>query len=77
MVWTLGMKYISNDSSVPQIPPLTNKSIVTIHAFISLKDIYISVPFNKAEVDKFLKEFSVYCLTCTYFKTKKKKINWF
>ncbi|XP_050056969.1 uncharacterized protein LOC114132611 isoform X5 [Aphis gossypii] len=58
-----GMKYISNDISIPLIPPLTNKSIVTIHAFISLKDIYISVPFNKAEVDKFLKDFSVYCLT--------------
>ncbi|XP_026816248.1 uncharacterized protein LOC113555865 isoform X3 [Rhopalosiphum maidis] len=58
-----GMKYISNDISVPLIPPLTNKSIVTIHAFISVKDIYISVPFNKAEVDKFLKDFSVYCLT--------------
>ncbi|XP_060870995.1 uncharacterized protein LOC132945306 isoform X4 [Metopolophium dirhodum] len=60
---TSGMKYISNDITVPPIPPLTNKCIITIHAFISLKDIYISVPFNKAEVDKFLKDFSVYCLT--------------
>uniref|UniRef100_A0A2H8TG30 Tudor domain-containing protein 1 n=1 Tax=Melanaphis sacchari TaxID=742174 RepID=A0A2H8TG30_9HEMI len=58
-----GMKYISNDISVPLIPPLTNKSIVTIHAFISLKDIYITLPFDKTEVDKFLKDFSVYCLT--------------
>ncbi|KAL4112570.1 hypothetical protein QTP88_016325 [Uroleucon formosanum] len=60
---TSGMKYISNDITVPLIPPLTNKCIITIHAFISLKDIYISVPFNKVEVDKFLKDFSVYCLT--------------
>lgn len=66
------MKYISNDISIPLIPPLTNKSIVTIHAFISLKDIYISVSFNKAEVNKFLKDFSVYCLTCMYFKSKNK-----
>ncbi|XP_022162071.1 uncharacterized protein LOC111027893 isoform X3 [Myzus persicae] len=60
---TSGMKYISNNITVPLIPPLTNKCIITIHAFISLKDIYISVPFNKTEVDKFLKDFSVYCLT--------------
>lgn len=60
------MKYISNDITIPLIPQLTNKCIITIHAFISLKDIYISVPFNKDEVDMFLKDFSVYCLTCEY-----------
>lgn len=61
------MKYISNDISIPQIPPLTNKSIVTIHTFLSLKNIYIKVPFQKSEVDKFIKDFSVLCLTCMYF----------
>lgn len=61
------MKYISpHDISIPSIPPLMNKSIVTIHAFISLKDIYISVPLNVSEVNKFMKDFSVFCLTSMY-----------
>lgn len=65
-IWCLGMKYISHDISIPSIPLLMNKSIVIIHAFVSLKDIYISVPFNVSEVNKFIKEFSLFCLTCMY-----------
>lgn len=60
----LGMKYLSYERIIPQIPPLTNKSTVTIHAFISLKDIYISVPFNKSEFELFLKNLSAHCLNC-------------
>lgn len=63
------MKYITHDIiSIPQIPPLANKSIVTIQAFVSLRDIYISVvPYDRSEVDKFLKEFSMFCMTCMYY----------
>lgn len=63
----LGMKYISSNISIPQIPPLTNKSIVTIHTFLSLRNIFIKVPFQKFEVDKFIKDFSIFCLTCMYY----------
>lgn len=62
----LGMNHISHEISIPQIPPLTNKSIVTIHAFISLKSIYIKMPFDESNINKFLKDFSVFCLTCMY-----------
>lgn len=61
------MEPASLDISIPQIPPLTNKSIVTIHAFVSLKHIYVSVPINKPEVDKFIKDLNIFCITCTYF----------
>lgn len=60
----LGMKFISHNISIPQISPLINKSKVVIHTFLSVKEIYISVSFNKSEVQKFLKDFSVFCSTC-------------
>ncbi|VVC36208.1 Hypothetical protein CINCED_3A022077 [Cinara cedri] len=56
------MKYISLDISIPQIPLLTNKSIVTIYTFINLKDISISVTYNELEINKFLSDFSVFCM---------------
>lgn len=67
MVLNLGMEPTSLDISIPQIPPLTNKSIVTVHAFVSLKNIYISVPINKPEFEKFLKDLNIFCITCMYF----------
>jgi len=63
----LGMMYISHDISIPQIPPLTNKSIVTIHAFVSLKSIYVCVDVDKSQLNKFMRDFSEICLICTYF----------
>lgn len=61
------MKYISHDISIPQIPPLTNKSVVTIHAFVSLKSIYVGVAVDKSQLNKFIRDFSEYCLIRTYF----------
>lgn len=60
------MKYIPHEISVPQIPPLTNKSIVTIHKFVNLKSIYI-MPFDKSNINTFLNKFSEFCLNCMYF----------
>lgn len=60
------MKYISPDINIPQIPILTNNSIVTIYAFVSLKDISISVNYDKLEINNFLNDFSAFCMTCKY-----------
>lgn len=68
----LGMKPISHEISIPQIPPLTNKSVVTIHAFVSLKNIYVSVNVDKSELTKFVKDFSELCLICMYLINIKK-----
>lgn len=62
----LGMKYISPDINIPHIPKLTNKSIVTIYAFINLNDISVSVVYNQLEMSRFLNDFSVFCMTCMY-----------
>lgn len=64
--FNLGMKYISHNISVPQITPLINKSIVTIQAFVGVKDINISVSYDKLQFNTFLKTFSEFCLRCMY-----------
>lgn len=68
------MKYISHEISIPQILPLSNNSVVTIYAFVSLKDIYIKVPVNESEFRQFLNEFSEYCLVCMCWLKKKKNV---
>lgn len=66
IILNLGIEYISPDINIPQIPLLTNKSIVTIYAFISLNDISVSVVYNQLEMSRFLNDFSVFCMTCMY-----------
>lgn len=75
--FNLGMKYISHNIDIPYIPVLTNKSTVTIQAFVSVKDINISVSFNKLQFNTFLKTFSEFCLICAYcYAIKKIKNNY-
>lgn len=73
-IFVIVMKYISHEISIPQILPLSNNSVVTIYAFVSLKDIYIKVPVNESEFRQFLNEFSEYCLVCMCWLKKKKNV---